>query len=501
MKKTVNFCGAVCIIVIAYMLCTITALASINVPEATTDFYVNDFANVFSEEQKQSMMTNAVALANENDGIQVVVTTIKSLEGATIEDYAYEMYNKYGIGKEDKGLLILLSIEDRKIRVEVGRAMEAYINDAKAGRFIDEYAISYLKENKFAEGLMNLQQAFIAEIKDSVASETEISAEPNKDISIDWLTVAGIVCIIIAIGATVYMVVLIVKKFNSKKEYIVHLQNEITKLKREQQFLQQSHETKMQQLHLLNSKLKNKNDELEKKSHHLSCELNKLKDRQKRAATIYPDVEDKIDAMIQAERVANDKQIAKSVDDVIFALLALSPSKDIVGKVNNALSQYNMLTTSQRQYVKADVHKLKSLQQQSLSLKKEYERCLEEERKRKLFEQREAKANNVTKEILKVISTVGVAKASDLYKLRDAMRLYDNLDFETKKLVEKSALSKLEDLISDAKRKKDEEEEEERRRKQNAYRSSSTYGRGSTFGGGFGGFGGRSGGGGSSRGF
>ena len=123
--------------------------AETNIPSATDDFYVNDFANVFSAEEKTRIMDNAVKLSNEHNGVQVVVTTVISLDGNTIENYALEMYNLYGIGKDDMGLLILLSTEDRQIRVEVGKAMEAYIPDSKAGRFIDKYAIPFLKENKY----------------------------------------------------------------------------------------------------------------------------------------------------------------------------------------------------------------------------------------------------------------------------------------------------------------------------------------------------------------
>lgn len=72
----------------------ILARANANAPEATSDFYVNDFAGVFTETEKSRLMTNAVNLENELDGIQVVVTTIKSLEGDMIENYAYNMYNQ-----------------------------------------------------------------------------------------------------------------------------------------------------------------------------------------------------------------------------------------------------------------------------------------------------------------------------------------------------------------------------------------------------------------------
>ena len=108
MKKlrTSMLCRITLVIVAFAMLFTLAACEessanesknryNIEVEAQTSDFYVNDFTNIFSEDQKQVMMTDAVNLAEEYDGVQVVVTTIESLKGHTIEEYAYSMYNQY----------------------------------------------------------------------------------------------------------------------------------------------------------------------------------------------------------------------------------------------------------------------------------------------------------------------------------------------------------------------------------------------------------------------
>ena len=109
----------------------------------------------------------------------------------------------------------------------------------------------------------------------------------------------------------------------------------------------------------------------------------------------------------------------------------------------------------------------------------------------------------VHREILAIISLIGIAKARDLSRLKNAKRLFDNLDYDTQHYVDDSVISKLNSLISAAKRDQEEEEAAERRRRQSSYHSSSTFRSSSSSfrGGGFGGFGGRSGGGGASRGF
>ena len=236
MKKTLR---TFVLITIAMLMCvgTVTNTFAANIPAATSDFYVNDFAGVFTEDEKANLMANAVSLANEHDGIQVVVTTVKSLEGDTVENYAYQMYNQYGIGKNDMGLLILLATEDRQIRVEVGRAMEGYINDAKAGRFMDKYAIPYLKENKFNEGLISLQQAFITEIKSCVSSGGTPQNNSGTDININWGAVLFVILITAATGGAIWLVIFIVNKIKKnrkeKQEYIDGLKHKITILSSE----------------------------------------------------------------------------------------------------------------------------------------------------------------------------------------------------------------------------------------------------------------------------
>ncbi len=193
MRKLINFIVAV--FSIATLMFT-TVYAEISIPKATSEFYVNDFSDILSESEEVQMIEKAKSLSDEHGGVQVVVTTIKSLEGNSIEDYSYEMYNQYGIGKDDMGLLILLATEDRQIRIEVGKSMEAYFNDSKAGRFIDNYAIPYLKENRFNEGLISLQEQCIKEIvlqieKESNATET---SEP-----VDGSTVAIILIVLVCL--------------------------------------------------------------------------------------------------------------------------------------------------------------------------------------------------------------------------------------------------------------------------------------------------------------
>ncbi|MBQ7105749.1 MAG: TPM domain-containing protein [Bacilli bacterium] len=130
----------------------------------TKEFYINDYANILSSENEEYILKRSLAL-NEIDGTQIVVVTVPNLEGMSLEKYAYELFNSFGIGSENNnGLLLLLALEEREFRVEVGDGLGGILSDGKTGRFQDEYIIPYLKDNKWDEGIRNGYDAFYSEI-------------------------------------------------------------------------------------------------------------------------------------------------------------------------------------------------------------------------------------------------------------------------------------------------------------------------------------------------
>ncbi len=166
---------------------------NIQVLEATSDFYVNDFAGILSKTQKKEMMDKAVKLDTEFSGIQVVVSIVESFEKTVtdsqnnsghnaydIEQLAYAMYSQYGIGQDDMGILILFSVEDREVRIETGYQMQSYITDIKSGQLLDNYGMNYFANNQFAEGLVSLQDAVISEIRTVVPINWASSNKTEK---------------------------------------------------------------------------------------------------------------------------------------------------------------------------------------------------------------------------------------------------------------------------------------------------------------------------------
>ncbi len=147
-------------------------------PNATNSFYIDDFANVLSQDTEDYILNNSAALA-EKTSAQVVVATVDSLGSTNIDDYALNLFRKWGIGDKSKnnGLLILLAPNERKVKIEVGYGLEGRINDAKAGRFLDEYAVPYFKNDNWDAGIKTLYSALISEVY------SEYNVEMPKDVA------------------------------------------------------------------------------------------------------------------------------------------------------------------------------------------------------------------------------------------------------------------------------------------------------------------------------
>jgi uncharacterized protein len=96
--------------------------------------YVSDFAGVIDARSRMALERYAAALEHST-GAQVAVVTLPSLEGEPVEDVANALYRKWGIGQKgsNEGALLLLSIRDRRSRLEVGYGLEPILPDAAAG--------------------------------------------------------------------------------------------------------------------------------------------------------------------------------------------------------------------------------------------------------------------------------------------------------------------------------------------------------------------------------
>ena len=115
---------------------------------------VYDGANMIDAATK-AQLDQKLRAYNKETGRAVIVATVPSLDGETIEGYAVKLYETWGIGGEqtDEGALLLVAKEERKIRIEVGYGSTPTLTDAMSGRIIRDTITPAFKEGDFSAGI------------------------------------------------------------------------------------------------------------------------------------------------------------------------------------------------------------------------------------------------------------------------------------------------------------------------------------------------------------
>lgn len=116
--------------------------------------YVSDYAGVMDANLRRSLEVRLRELEQKTSA-QIAVVTLRSLQGGEIRDFASRLFERWGVGQKgkDEGVLILTSLEDRKIWIEVGYGLEGLLPDALAGRILDEAVLPDFRHGRHGGGL------------------------------------------------------------------------------------------------------------------------------------------------------------------------------------------------------------------------------------------------------------------------------------------------------------------------------------------------------------
>lgn len=161
MKKIVSLAAAVSV----FLLLLVPCAAAVSIPNPTSDFFVNDFAGVISASDKNTMQKQGEKLYAACKA-QVVVATVSDLGGESIDYYSLNMARRWKIGSGEKnnGVLLLLAVSERKVRIEVGYGLEGALPDSKTGRILDTYGMGFFKQNEFSKGLAAVYNSLVNEV-------------------------------------------------------------------------------------------------------------------------------------------------------------------------------------------------------------------------------------------------------------------------------------------------------------------------------------------------
>lgn len=136
----------------------VAAVAAAQDPPPALTAPVNDFANVLDEESEREM-DRRIRLLQQATGDVVAVATVRTFKPyATIDEYAVRMFENggRGIGQKgkDNGALIVLAVDDRQVRAEIGYDLEEFITDGFAGDTIRQVMAPEFRRGDYGRGLL-----------------------------------------------------------------------------------------------------------------------------------------------------------------------------------------------------------------------------------------------------------------------------------------------------------------------------------------------------------
>src|ERR1700723_2467464 len=137
---------------VAFVCCLVTAAFALDFPQLTGR--VVDQAGVMSADGRSAVEEKLKDLEDKS-GIQLVVATIKSLQGSDIETYANELFRAWKLGQAQKnnGVLLLVAPNEHKVRIEVGYGLEGTLTDALSSVIISSAIIPRFKTGDFSGGI------------------------------------------------------------------------------------------------------------------------------------------------------------------------------------------------------------------------------------------------------------------------------------------------------------------------------------------------------------
>ena len=159
---------------------------------------VNDFANVLSPEQQQILEQRLDDL-DKSSSNQIAIVTVPDLQGDDESDFANKLFRAWGIGgtKHNNGVLILVGLKEKRVKIEVGYGLEGAIPDITAKHIIEEDIVPHIKEGDFYrafdEAITSLSKAAVGEYNEKRPDNGGGGGIPIFAIIIIFFVILGII--------------------------------------------------------------------------------------------------------------------------------------------------------------------------------------------------------------------------------------------------------------------------------------------------------------------
>ena len=165
--------------------------------------YVNDFAGIL-DGRAVTILESELRAAEAQTSAEIVLVTLPSLDGMTIEGYANDLFSQWRIGKhgKDNGVLILVAPNERHVRIEVGYGLEPVLPDGLAGEIIRRAFLPAFRSGDFSNGTL----AGVRRVVEVVRTDHTLTPDERRGVNghnsvqPPWLFIVFFFGLFIAIG-------------------------------------------------------------------------------------------------------------------------------------------------------------------------------------------------------------------------------------------------------------------------------------------------------------
>lgn len=150
----------------------------------------------------ERQISEQLAAHERATGNQIVVATLKSLQGYNIEEFGYQLGREWGIGQQenDNGALLIVAQEEREIRIEVGYGLEGELTDARSAQIIFQVISPAFKQGNFDAGIRQGVDAMLAVLGGEALPQRQTKAEGKAPPALGGLIMLFVVLMMLGGG-------------------------------------------------------------------------------------------------------------------------------------------------------------------------------------------------------------------------------------------------------------------------------------------------------------
>lgn len=167
--------------------------------------YVNDYANIINKNDEVEL-EKYLKSVEDTTGAQIAVLTIPSLKGEDLAVFSLKAASTWGLGKkgDNNGALLLVALQEREVRIEVGYGLEGLLTDAKCGLIIRNVIIPQFKSGDYSEGILKGVQnmgGLVTNDQEMVSKSVTEEAENPDSIVASFFIIIWLIFIFIVIAS------------------------------------------------------------------------------------------------------------------------------------------------------------------------------------------------------------------------------------------------------------------------------------------------------------